>query len=74
LGYIVNSQNRLKITFNPISGELEFVNDLEMGFTTRNVCKAPFFVKSGYTRFYPNLSVPEDMTIEVRDGGELQVT
>lgn len=67
------SQNRLKPVINPFSNDLQLTNDLELGWTVRNIAKAPFFVLDGYTRMYPNLSIPEDMEIEVRDGGELQV-
>jgi len=67
------SQNRLKMILNPITGELEWANDLELGWTVKNVAKAPFFVLPGYTRMYPNLSIPEGMTIEVQEDGELQV-
>lgn len=70
----MNSQNREKITINPIDGELQLINDLEMGFSVRNVAKAPFYVLGGYTRLYPNLNIPVGMTIEVRDDGELQVS
>ena len=69
----MNSQNREKIELNPITGDLQLLNDLEMGFSVRNITKAPFKVKSGFTRVYPNLSVPDDITVEVEDGGELQV-
>jgi len=65
------SQNKLDMEINPLSGELQLINDLEMGFTVRNVVKAPFYVLDGYTRMYPNMAVPENITIEVRDGGEL---
>jgi hypothetical protein len=67
----MNSQNRLTIEINPVTSEPQLINDLEMGFTVRNVVKAPFYVLDGYTRMYPNMAVPEGITIEVRDGGEL---
>ena len=66
----MNSQNRVKLEVSPL-GDIQFINDLEMGFSVRNVVKAPFYVLDGYTRMYPNMAVPEDITIEVRDGGEL---
>jgi hypothetical protein len=67
------AQNRTKPALNPFTNELQIINDLEMGFTVRNVAKAPFVVMNGYTRVYPNLCIPDDMTIEVQDGGELIV-
>lgn len=67
------SQNRVDLEVNPLSGELQLINDLEMGWSVRNVPKAAFFVKAGFTRMYPNLTIPDGMTIEVRDGGELMV-
>ena len=66
-------QNKDKVVLNPISGELQLISDLELGWSVRNIAKAPFFVIDGYTRMYPNLSIPDGMTIEVQDGGELQV-
>ena len=69
----MDSQNRKKIELNPLSNELEIVNDLEMGFSVKNVAKAPFFVLDGFTRVYPNLSIPDGMEIIINDGGELIV-
>jgi hypothetical protein len=69
-----NSQNRKTLELNPISNELELVNDLELGFSVRNVAKAPFIVRAGFTRVYPNLAIPLGMEISVEDDGELQVT
>lgn len=69
----MNSQNREKVTLNVFTGDLQFLNDLEMGWSVRNIPKAAFYILAGYTRMYPNLSIPDGMTIEVRDGGELQV-
>lgn len=69
----MNSQNREKVTLNPLTGDLQLMNDLEMGFSVRNLAKAPFFVLAGYTRVYPNLIIPDGMTIEVRLNGELIV-
>lgn len=69
----MNSQNREKAIVNPFTGEPQLVNDLEMGFTVRNIPKAPFYVLPEYTRVYPNLSIPEGMTIEVQQNGELIV-
>ena len=68
----MNSQNREKLTLNPVTGNLQLINDLEMGWTVRNIPKAPFYILDGFTRMYPNLSIPVGMTIEVQDGGELQ--
>lgn len=65
------SQNRLKTVLNPLTGDFDQVNDLEMGFTVRNQTKAPFTVLSGYTRVYPNLAVPDGFEIVVEDGGEM---
>jgi hypothetical protein len=67
------SQNKLKVTFNPLTNDFELINDLELGWTVRNRAKAPFFVLGGFTRMYPNLEIPDGMDIEVRDDGELQV-
>ena len=69
----MNSQNREKLVLNPVTGDLQLLNDLEMGWTVRNIPKAPFYVLGGYTRMYPNLSIPDGMEINVRDDGELQV-
>ena len=69
----MNSQNREKVELNPFDGNLQLLNDLELGWSVRNVAKAPFYVLNGYTRMYPNLSIPDNMTIDVQDGGELQV-
>lgn len=68
------SQNKDKVILNPFTGDLQLISDLELGITARNEAKNPFFVLNGYTRFYPNLSIPVGTTIEVQDGGELQVT
>ena len=67
------SQNKTKFTVNPISGEPQLINDLEMGWTVKNIPKSAFTVAAGYTRVYPNLSIPDGMTITVADGGELIV-
>lgn len=67
------AQNKLKVILNPFTGELQLANDLELGWTVRNVVKAPFVVMAGYTRMYPNMSIPDGTTIDVEDGGELQV-
>lgn len=67
------SQNKDKVILNPFTGELQIQNDLELGWTVKNIAKAPFTVKSGYTRMYPNLSIPTGTTITVETGGELQV-
>lgn len=69
----MNSQNREKVILNPLTGEFQFLNDPELGWSVRNVAKAPFYVLAGYTRMYPNLSIPDGMEIEVRDDGELMV-
>lgn len=69
----MNSQNRIKVDLNPFSGELQLINDLEMGWSVRNVPKAAFFVKGGFTRVYPNLAIPVGMVINVEVGGELIV-
>ncbi len=69
----MNSQNREKLVINPVNSELQLLNDLEMGFTVRNIPKTAFYVLSGYTRVYPNLAIPDGMTIEVQDNGELIV-
>lgn len=68
------SQNKNKTVLNPFTGEFQLLSDLEMGWTVRNIPKAAFKVKAGYTRMYPNLWIPEGMTIEVQEDGELQVT
>lgn len=65
------SQNRTDLDVNPVTGELQLVNDLEMGWSVRNITKAPFKVINGYTRMYPNLAVPDGITVNVEDGGEL---
>lgn len=69
----MNSQNREKVVLNIFSGDLQFLNDLEMGFSVRNLLKAPFYVRPGYTRTYPNLSIPQDLDVEVQEDGELIV-
>lgn len=69
----MNSQNREKVILNTFTGEFQFLNDLEMGYTVRNIAKAPFYVLGGHTRMYPNLSIPDGMEIEVREDGELIV-
>ena len=65
------SQNRRDFELNPLTGDLQLVNDLEMGFSVKNVTKAPFTVLSGYTRVYPNLSIPVGTTVNVDVDGEL---
>lgn len=67
------SQNRTDFEYNPLEGTLDIVNDLEMGWSVRNQTKAPFSVKAGFTRMYPNLSIPDGMTIVIQDGGTLIV-
>ncbi len=67
------SQNRKDFELNPITKELDMVNDLEMGWSVKNIPKAPFFVKAGFTRVYPNLTIPDGMTIDIQDDGEMQV-
>lgn len=67
------SQNRTDLDVNPVTGDLQLVNDLEMGWSVRNITKAAFKVIAGYTRMYPNLSVPDGVTVSVEDGGELIV-
>lgn len=67
-------QNRLKLIINPFDATPQMINDLELGFTVRNTAKCKFSVMNGFTRFYPNLWIPDGMTIEVQDGGELQVS
>ena len=67
------AQNPTKITLNPIEGNLQLINEMEMGWTVRNITKASFTVKAGYTRMYPNLTVPVGRTITVDVGGELIV-
>lgn len=69
----MNSQNRTKVDLNPFTGDLQLLNDLEMGFSVKNVPKSAFYVKSGFTRVYPNLSIPVGMDIEVQEDGELIV-
>lgn len=69
----MNSQNREKVVLNPLTGDLQLLNDPELGWSVRNVAKAPFYVLNGYTRMYPNLSIPVGMTIDVQVGGELMV-
>lgn len=67
------SQNKVKAAVNPFTGELQLINDLEMGWSVKNIPKAPFTVKYGFTRMYPNLTIPDGMTIVVEDGGTLIV-
>lgn len=67
------SQNRRDFELNPVTNQLDMINDLEMGWSVRNIPKAPFSVKPGFTRMYPNLTIPDGMTISVEVGGELQV-
>jgi hypothetical protein len=67
------AQNRTKPFYDPIEDEIQFINDLEMGWTVRNIPKAPFKVLNGYTRVYPNLTIPDGITVEIEDGGELIV-
>lgn len=67
------SQNRTDLEINPVTNELEIVNDLEMGFSVKNQTKAPFKVMNGYTRVYPNLSIPDGITVVIEDGGTLIV-
>ena len=69
----MRSQNRTKLILDPIEGDFQWINDLEMGWSVKNIPKAPFYVAPGWTRMYPNLSIPEGMTIEVQEDGELQV-
>lgn len=69
----MSSQNKEKPVLNPFTGDLQLLNDLELGFSVRNQAKAPFFVRDGFTRLYPNLKIPSGMTIEVQLGGELIV-
>lgn len=69
----MSSQNKEKVTINPFVGELQLINDLEMGYTVRNLLKASFFVKDGFTRSYPNLQVPVGKTADVQAGGELVI-
>jgi hypothetical protein len=67
------SQNKNKVVLNPMTGDLQLLNDMELGWTVRNRVKAPFFVLDGYTRVYPNMWVPDGTEVEVQDGGELVV-
>lgn len=67
------SQNRRDFDVNPVTGKLQMVNDLEMGWSVRNVTKAPFYVSAGFTRMYPNLTIPDGILIDVQDDGELIV-
>lgn len=67
------SQNKIKPIINPFTSDLQMISDLELGWTVRNQAKAPFFVLDGFTRVYPNLTIPIGMTIDVQDGGELIV-
>ncbi len=69
----MNSQNREKSVLNPFTGDLQILNDPEMGFSVRNTLKAPFYVLADYTRVYPNLSIPEGMEVDVHMDGELIV-
>lgn len=69
----MSSQNKVKAILNPFEGKLQLTQDLELGFSVKNVAKAPFVVLDGYTRTYPNLWIPDDMEIEVEEGGELIV-
>jgi hypothetical protein len=69
----MSQQNPTKIAVNPLDGELQLLNDLEMGWTVKNVPKRAFTVEAGYTRVYPNLTIPVGMTITVNSGGELIV-
>lgn len=69
----MNSQNREKVVLNPITGDLQLMNDPELGISVRNQAKAPFYVLAGYTRIYPNLEIPVGMDIEVQEDGELIV-
>lgn len=69
----MNSQNREKLVLNPATGDLQLMLDPELGVSVKNIAKAPFTVLDGYTRIYPNLTIPENMTITVNEGGELIV-
>lgn len=69
----MSSQNKIKVTLNPFVGDLQWINDLELGFSVKNLAKSPFYVAPGYTRVYPNLEIPDGMDIEVQDDGELIV-
>lgn len=67
------SQNKTKFVVNPVSGDLDLVNDLEMGWTVKNEVKASFTVLNGYTRVYPNMQIPSGVTVTIESGGELIV-
>jgi hypothetical protein len=67
------AQNKTKVGFNPLTGEFDIFNDLEMGWTVKNKTKASFKVKAGYTRMYPNLEIPDGKTVDIEAGGEIQV-
>lgn len=69
----MNSQNREKITWNPLTSAFDMILDPEIGTSVKNVAKSVFFVKDGYTRTYPNLTIPVGMVITVDVGGELIV-
>ena len=69
----MNSQNREKLTINPATGALDMILDPEVGTSVKNEAKCTFTVLPGYTRTYPNLTIPNGMTITVAVGGELIV-
>ena len=70
----MSSQNKIKVALNPFEGtNLQWINDLELGVSVRNLAKSPFYVAPGFTRIYPNLEIPDGMDIEVQEDGELIV-